>query len=90
MKRFAQILHDRAHWIFDAGEKPEYASDIVLIDITDKPEVQEGWSYNSKTKEFKEPAPAKVIESEPTITEQLMAESQYQTALLEMNMMGAM
>lgn len=27
---------------------------IILIDITDKPEVQEGWDYNTKTGEFAE------------------------------------
>jgi len=52
MKRFAQIEHDRAHWIFEAEEKPEFAPNIVLVDITGHPEIEEGWVYNKQTGEF--------------------------------------
>lgn len=93
MKRFAQILNDRAHWIFEAEEKPEFAPDIVLIDITDNPDVQEGWDYDAKTGVFTNPVypePIDPVVPEPSIEEQILAENQYQTALLEMNMMGAM
>lgn len=34
MKTFAQILNGRLHWKFDAEEKPEFAADIALVDIT--------------------------------------------------------
>ena len=84
MKRFAQILHDRAHWIFDAGEKPEYATSIVLVDITDKPDVQEGWGYNAETQEFTEPVKLEPIEPTASIEEQILYENKYQTMLLEM------
>lgn len=43
--KFAQIQNNRAHWVFEADAKPEFAPNIVLVDITDKPEVQEGWKY---------------------------------------------
>lgn len=71
MKKFAQIINSKIHWIFEADEKPEFASDIVIIDITDKPEVQEGWDYNNETGEFTapvipEPTP---IETPPTVEE---------------------
>lgn len=36
--RFAQIQNDKAHWVFEADIKPKFASNIVLVDITDKPE----------------------------------------------------
>lgn len=53
--RFAQIYANKAHWIFEADKNPEFAPNIVLVDITDKPEVQEHWNYNSKTGEFTPP-----------------------------------
>lgn len=43
--RFAQIQDNKAHWVFEANVKPEFAPNIVLVDITDKPAVQEGWKY---------------------------------------------
>jgi hypothetical protein len=59
MKRFAQIEYGKAHWVFEAEEKPEFAPNIVLIDITNRPEIQEGWSYDEVTGEFTEPQPSK-------------------------------
>lgn len=60
--RIAQILYNKAHWIFEAEEIPEWPPDpqgnpIVLVDITGKPEVQEGWDYDKETGEFTEPEP---------------------------------
>lgn len=89
MPSFAQILRDRVHWIFEAGEKPEYAPDIVLVDITGRNDIQEGWDYNSKTGEFTAPIipDHTSVEPQPTIGEILEAnllETQYQTLLIEM------
>jgi len=58
MKRFAQIERNKAHWVFEAEEKPEFAPNIVLVDITDRPEIQEGWSYDAATGTFTEPQPS--------------------------------
>lgn len=55
MRRFALIQNNKAHWVFEAEQKPEFAPDIVLIDITDHPEVQEGWDYDSTTNTFINP-----------------------------------
>jgi hypothetical protein len=49
--RYAQILYDKAHWIFESDETLEqlrrrFATEIVFVDITDSAEVQEGWDYN--------------------------------------------
>lgn len=85
--RFAQILKGKAHWIFEAEAMPEFAPDIVIVDITHKPEVQEGWVYNEETGDFTAPIlPTTIVE--PTIEEQIYAESLYQTALLEIQMLG--
>lgn len=51
MYRYAQILYEKAHWIFETDETlkqlyQRFAPDIVFVDITDKPEVQEGWDYD--------------------------------------------
>lgn len=99
MKRITQVLYNKAHFIFEEEEIPQWPpySDggiPLLIDITNKPEVQEGWDYNSETGEFTEPVPPEPIEpgpeyiEPPTIEEQILAESLYQTALLEISMIG--
>lgn len=88
--RIAKILHDKAHWIFEEDEIPNWPPDpegnpIILIDITDKPEVQEGWNYDNKTGKFTEPIyvePEGIIE-ELSIEEQILYETKYQTLLLE-------
>ncbi|MEK3935915.1 hypothetical protein MKY41_11360 [Sporosarcina sp. FSL W7-1349] len=89
MKKFAQILYNKAHWIFEAEEKPEFAPNIVLVDITGNAEVQEGWDYDPETGVFTEP----VFEPEPMpgpivpieqIAEETLLETKYQTLLLEM------
>ena len=49
MERFAQIEYSKAHWIFEAEEIPEFAPNIVLVDITGNTEVKEGWDYDSAT-----------------------------------------
>lgn len=92
MPRFAQILWDKAHWIFEAEEKPEYAPDIVLVDITGRNDIQEGWDYNSETGEFTAPIIPEYppVEPQPTTEEKLLAETQYQTMLLEMSNSGGM
>ncbi|MCG3089119.1 hypothetical protein [Sporosarcina cyprini] len=90
MKKFAQVLHNKAHWIFEAEEKPEFATNIILVDITNYPVVQEGYDYDAKTGIFTKPVYDDSIIPDPSIEEQILAENQYQTALLEMNMMGAM
>ncbi len=70
--RAAQILNGRVHWIFEplkifgADELPELPHDnsgnpVVLVDITDRPEVKEGWVYDEISGGFSEP----VIELPP-------------------------
>ena len=55
--KYAQILWGKAHWIFESDTVPDFPPDaegkpITLIDITDKPEVKEGYGYDSKNKRF--------------------------------------
>lgn len=70
MKRYAQILWDKAHWIFEADEVPEFAPDIVIVEITNKPEVEEGWDYNKTSGEFTPPPiNPSPIEPQPTLEE---------------------
>ena len=91
--KFAQILYDKAHWIFEAGEKPEFAPNIVLVDITSKPDVQEGWDYNNETGEFTapvipEPTP---IEPQPTVEEmqaQTLLNTEYLVSRSELGLGG--
>ena len=64
--RVAHILHNKVHWIFNPNvvfginEMPNLPPDAegnptILIDITDRPEVVEGWGYNKETGEVSEP-----------------------------------
>ncbi|MCS1383276.1 hypothetical protein NXZ75_13800 [Lysinibacillus sphaericus] len=81
--KFAQILYDKAHWIFEADEKPEFAPNIVLVDITSKPDVQEGWDYNRETGEFTAPVIPETtpIEPQPTV-EEMQAKTLLNTEVL--------
>lgn len=77
--RFAQILWDKAHWVFEADTKPDFppgpdGEPIVIVDITAKPEVQEGWDYNADTGEFT-PPPKPELEPLPPVP--LTEEEQY-------------
>lgn len=89
--KIAQILNNKVHWIFISEKMPNFPPDpegnsIILIDITNNPEVQEGWDYKELTGEFIEPKyiePEDII-IEPTIQEEILYETKYQTMLLEM------
>lgn len=76
--RFAQILYDKAHWIFEADKKPEFAPNIILVDITGRNDIQEGWDYNSGTGDFTAPI---VPDPTPIDTEPSLEEMQAQTLL---------
>ena len=60
--RFAIILDNKVHYVFEQDIKPEFpptpeGDEVVVIDITDNIEVQEGWEYNAESSEFKEFTP---------------------------------
>lgn len=85
--RIAQILNNKAHWIFEAVEKPEFAQNIILMDITGQDDVCEGWDYDEETGAFTAPVVEPIIDDTPGLLEDVNAnylETQYQTALLEM------
>ena len=87
--RFVQILYGKAHWIFDSNIVPEFAPNIKIVDITDKPEVQEGWDYNEQTGIFTEPKAVKSINPEPTEAQILMdfiVDVDYRVSRLELGM----
>lgn len=84
--KFAQILSKKVHWIFESETKPLFAPNIILKDITDRPDIQEGWDYNEETGEFTAPVISDFnpIEREPSLEEQILFENKYQTMILEM------
>ncbi|NYV67290.1 hypothetical protein HYI36_18625 [Bacillus sp. Gen3] len=55
MKKFVQIYKNKAHWIFEAEEKPEFHPSIIILDITGDNEIQEGWDYDETTNTFSAP-----------------------------------
>jgi len=72
--RFVQILNSKAHWIFEAEQCPEFASDIVIKDISANPEIKEGWSYNVDTDTFSAPIiQSSVLESKLSLEEQVQS-----------------
>lgn len=67
--KFCQILNQKAHWIFEAETRPEFAPDIVIKEITNlNPQPQEGWDYDVATDTFSEPT-FEPIEPQPTLEE---------------------
>jgi hypothetical protein len=63
------ILYGKAHWIFESDEVPNFppgpgGEPIVIVDITDKPDVQEGWLYDRDTGTFSPPPPPEPEEPE--------------------------
>ncbi len=44
-RRFAQIEGEEVRWIFEAEEPPEFAPYIKIVEITDRPDVQERWTF---------------------------------------------
>lgn len=52
MRKFAQIVDNKAYWVFEAEEAPNFAPNIVLLDITDKADVHEGDFYDTSTDSF--------------------------------------
>lgn len=68
--KFAQIYNNKVHWIFEAEVMPEFAPDIVIIDITEHPEIKEGWDYDANADSFSEPI-VQPVEQTPTLEEQV-------------------
>lgn len=54
MKRYTQIVDNKAYWIFDTEVEPVFAPNIVLVDITGRDDIKEGWDYDVKTNTFSE------------------------------------
>lgn len=79
--KFAQILYDKAHWIFEDDEKPVFAPNIVLVDITGQNDIQEGWDYNNETGEFTAPITPNPVEPQPTL-EEMQAQTLLNTEML--------
>lgn len=57
MLRIAQIVNNKAHWIFKDHEMPNFPPDTdgnptILVNITNLPKVREGWDYCPKTGTF--------------------------------------
>lgn len=88
--RFAQILYNKAHWIFEADEKPDFAPNIILVDITGKNHIQEGWDYDKTTGEFTVPVLQNPTPIEPQLTvEEMQAQTLINTEyLITMKEMG--
>lgn len=95
MLKIAQILYDKAHYIFEDESIPDWPPDpegnpIMLVDITDKPEVQEGWDYDKETGIFTEPVYEDIpyVEPEPTAEElqmQTLLNTEYLVIISELN-----
>lgn len=52
MFKYAQIINNKVHWIFESEEtltqiyEHRFSKEIVLVNITNNPEVKEGWYYD--------------------------------------------
>jgi hypothetical protein len=61
--RVAQIVKEpnsikaKATWVFECDVMPQFADNIVLIDITDNPNVSQNWLYDPSTGAWEPPTP---------------------------------
>ena len=60
MLKQAMIVNKKTQWIFESETiqtfPPGPDGEVYLsVDLTDHPEVEEGWDYNPETGEFSEP-----------------------------------
>lgn len=52
-KKYAQIVDEKAYWVFETDVEPVFAPNIFLVNITDfTSEVREGMAYDVKTNTF--------------------------------------
>ena len=87
MFRYAQLSRDNA--VIGISQLNGEVVDDNLILINDL-EVELGSSYNRETDEFIPPEPQTEIEPQPSIEEEILIETRYQTMLLEMTNLGGM
>jgi hypothetical protein len=59
MKRYAQIDNGKVYGIFEYEKLPEFAPDIVMIDITGRSDIEAGMFYDG---EFHDTDPSKTPE----------------------------
>lgn len=78
MKRYAQINDNKVFYIYEVEERPPFPDDVLLVDVTSKSEVKEGWDYDAKTGEFTAPI---IPEPTPTNPQPTLEEMQAQTLL---------
>lgn len=66
--RYAQILNNKVHWIFESSTQPQFSSDIFIVPLGNYNEVQEGWGYDPVSGGFIEPTvPGPVPEPEKDV-----------------------
>jgi len=69
VKKFVQIVENKAYWIFEAGELPPYPNPENFLDITGRDDIEERYLYDAKTGEFTAPVAPEPIEPQPTVEE---------------------
>lgn len=88
MKKFAQIIDDKVHWVFESVERPPYPDDVQIVDVTGL-DIKEGYIYHPETKGFTPPKPQLELEPRASleeIAEETLLETKYQTFILEVMM----
>jgi len=69
MNRFAIVHSYKVHQIIQQETMPVYGPTpsggiLKIIDITNNPDVKEGWGYDAETGSFSEPIPPESVEAE--------------------------
>lgn len=63
--RYAQIVADRVHGVFEYDPLPEFAPNIVMIELPEGSPVAAGWRYDGAV--FSEPEPEPVAADWPAL-----------------------
>jgi hypothetical protein len=85
--KYAQILCNKVHWIFEADAAPEFSPDIVLVDITSlAPQPQEGWLYDDVNDLFTEPEPGPLpsVDTKPLLVITEIASSDTENTAIDL------
>lgn len=87
MYRYAQLNEENIVKVISEVHSEENSEHMILINDLD---IEYESTYSRETGEFIPPEPRPIPAPAPTIEEKILAESQYQTMLLELTTLGGM
>ncbi|MBW9159333.1 hypothetical protein [Clostridium tagluense] len=67
MNKYCQIYNGKSHWIFESETVPEFASNIIIKNITSLGiQPKEGWDYDLAIDKFTAPVIVPTVSDDPS------------------------